>query len=168
MAITMGQSLNLAFGDDWTWWNKSQLSSLPYHFVSVKKNDFFSQKQPLKFYPMKILPTAYQKWKQHKRKIIVIFSYHKRETSNKLNRGEKSKNRRETALPFTRMMKGESVPKTTAAYLIVAKHTSTQLNTCFLLRASEYYSLIHLSLEIVTALRPEENQTLEGVNLASL
>ena len=66
------------------------------------------------------------------------------------------------------MMKGESVPKATAAYLIVAKHTSTQLNTCFLLRASEYYSLIHLNLEIVTALRAEENQTLERVNLASL
>lgn len=66
-------------------------------------------------------------------------------------------------------MKGESVPNATAAYLIVVKHTSTHLNTCFLPRASEYYfPLIHLSLEIVTALRAEENHILDGVYLASL
>lgn len=65
-------------------------------------------------------------------------------------------------------MKGESVPNATAAYLIVVKHTSTQLNTCFLPRASEYNSpLIYLSL-IVTALRAEENHILDGVYLASL
>lgn len=61
------------------------------------------------------------------------------------------------------------VTNSPAASLIAAKHTSIQLNIPFLLRALEHYSpQIHLSLEIVTVLRTQENRILNCVQLASI